>query len=249
MSTMPGPASGLLDPGDFLGPLLRTLAESLDVREIFARIAAEARRIVPHDFLMLALITDDEQRVRLIALSGELPEGVSGAAVPEALRSSMGQSAIVLNDMQMQAGGRTLKGRLRSEDGPERIIEVEVQPLFRELVAVRGFRSFMRASVRLRGGVVGGMVFCSASPDAFPPAEVTRACPIADCVALALAHHSEEARDKLVAHAWPGNVRELRNAIERAVILWGGRPIPSGHLPLGVPPAPVKPAPPAPALD
>jgi hypothetical protein len=33
---------------DFLGPLLRALAETLDVREIFARISAEARRVVPH---------------------------------------------------------------------------------------------------------------------------------------------------------------------------------------------------------
>ena len=220
MSTMPGPASGLSDPGDFLGPLLRTLAESLDVREIFARIAAEARRIVPHDFLMLGLITEDEQRVRLIALSGELPEGVSGAAVPEALRSSMGQSAIVLNDMQMQAGGRTLKGRLRTEDGPGHCVEVEVQPLFRELVAVRGLRSFMRASVRLRGGVVGGMVFCSASPDAFPPAEVARACQIADCVALALAHQrlaeeeqrSAEARER--ASRLEARVRRLTEELE-----------------------------------
>src|SRR5689334_14491771 len=44
---------------DFLAPLLQALAESLDVREIFARISAEARRIVPHDFLMLGLLSED----------------------------------------------------------------------------------------------------------------------------------------------------------------------------------------------
>lgn len=45
------------DPGEFLGRLLRTLAESLDEREIFARISAEARRIVPHDFPILGIMS------------------------------------------------------------------------------------------------------------------------------------------------------------------------------------------------
>lgn len=63
------------EPGEFLGPLLRTLAESLDVREIFARISAEARRIVPHDFLMLGLLSEDRQRVRVVALCGGPPAG------------------------------------------------------------------------------------------------------------------------------------------------------------------------------
>jgi transcriptional regulator with GAF, ATPase, and Fis domain len=45
---------------------------------------------------------------------------------------------------------------------------------------------------------------------------------------------SEDARDRLLAHAWPGNVRELRNAIERAVILCGGGLVTSEHLPIAI---------------
>ncbi|HEY6546455.1 MAG TPA: helix-turn-helix domain-containing protein, partial [Vicinamibacteria bacterium] len=45
---------------------------------------------------------------------------------------------------------------------------------------------------------------------------------------------SEEARERLLAHAWPGNVRELRNAIERAVILCEGGLVTSEHLPIAV---------------
>jgi len=37
--------------------------------------------------------------------------------------------------------------------------------------------------------------------------------------------------DALQEHFWPGNVRELANAMERAVILAGGRPIMPEHLP------------------
>jgi DNA-binding NtrC family response regulator len=33
------------------------------------------------------------------------------------------------------------------------------------------------------------------------------------------------AMDQLMAYAWPGNVRELENALERALILYGKRPL------------------------
>src|SRR5262245_10466431 len=74
------------DSADYLGPLLHALAESLDVREIFARISAEARRIVPHDFLMLGLLSEDHQRVRVIALSGDLGDIPEDTAIPDSLR-------------------------------------------------------------------------------------------------------------------------------------------------------------------
>lgn len=43
-----------------------------------------------------------------------------------------------------------------------RPIEYDAQPLFRELIA-QGLRSFLRVSVRLRGGVLGGLIFCASS--------------------------------------------------------------------------------------
>src|SRR2546425_6925103 len=94
------------DPGcgDVLSPLLRTLAESLDVREIFARISAEACRIVPHDFLILGLLSEDRQRARLIALSGDLSEGTEDLAVPDQLRLGAEADAYLVNDLRMQAG-------------------------------------------------------------------------------------------------------------------------------------------------
>ncbi|BDG10042.1 sigma-54-dependent transcriptional regulator [Anaeromyxobacter paludicola] len=53
---------------------------------------------------------------------------------------------------------------------------------------------------------------------------------------------SPAARAALEAHAWPGNVRELENALERALILSGGRELLPAHLPgqparTGAPPA------------
>jgi transcriptional regulator with GAF, ATPase, and Fis domain len=41
---------------------------------------------------------------------------------------------------------------------------------------------------------------------------------------------AQGALDTLMAYSWPGNVRELENAVERALILSGGRPIEFEHL-------------------
>jgi DNA-binding NtrC family response regulator len=48
-----------------------------------------------------------------------------------------------------------------------------------------------------------------------------------------------EAMERLGAYDWPGNVRELENALERAAVLSGGKPIDLDHLPARVvdPPA------------
>src|SRR5262249_9568320 len=148
----------------------------LDVREIFAQISAEARRIVPHDFLLLGLVTEDRQRVRVTALSGELADSPEEVPFPDALRFVMEQDAFALNEMRATTGGGPFTGWLRRGGGEAREpIEVERQPLFDQLVVVRGFRSFLRATVSLRGGLLGGLIFCSTAPDAFSPDDAARA--------------------------------------------------------------------------
>src|SRR5258706_5165478 len=186
----PQPLESNHDPfsGYFLGPIRRTLAESLDVREIFARISTEACRIVPHDFLILCLLSEDRHRARMIALSGDLPEGLQQeATVPDQL--PVGESdGYVLRDVGMQTGSRSLTiGLLIDGKEPRRTIEIE-QPVLRELVSVRGFRSFLHVPVRLRGGELGSLFFCSTAPDAYASDDVARAHLIAHCVALALSH-------------------------------------------------------------
>jgi transcriptional regulator with GAF, ATPase, and Fis domain len=203
------------DAGALLGPLLRALAESLDVREVFARISAEARRLVPHDFLMLGIRSEDQQRMRLFALSGALPDGTTEAVISAPLRESFDHALIVFNGMSAEPGDRVVRGRLRiGAHGPSGPVELEMQPLYQQLLFVKGMHSFARAVLNLRGGGKGGLVFCSADPEAFPPAEAVHVRTIADCVALALAHQrlaeEERAAAEARAHAARLEVRVAR---------------------------------------
>lgn len=150
------------------------------MREIFERISAEARRIVPHDFLMLGPLSEDRQRVRPIALSGELPECVGDVALAGQLRLAVEKQAFVTHDSKARPDGRTITARICFEGGETfEPIEMEMQPLFRQLL-LRGLRSYLRVPVNLRGGVLGGLIFCSSAPEAYQPADLALARHIAN---------------------------------------------------------------------
>src|SRR2546425_6855213 len=60
---------GATSTEEIFGPLLNVLAQSLDVREVFAQISALARQTVPHDRLVFGLISEDRERYRILAHS------------------------------------------------------------------------------------------------------------------------------------------------------------------------------------
>src|SRR6185295_1039339 len=65
---------------DALDQLLFTLADSLDVRDVFERVSAVARVVLPHDRLLLTSLREDDRSARIEALTGEatpdLPESI-----------------------------------------------------------------------------------------------------------------------------------------------------------------------------
>src|SRR4030095_1142214 len=177
-----------LDTGELLGPILQALAESLDVREIFARISVEARRIIPHEFLLLGLLSDDHERVTVIALSGALEARAAELPIPVSLRSAIEEGTFTMSDVQKVGDGKTIRATMRLAGHDEsRVVEYPTQRLFDHLIE-EGYLSFLRVAVRLRGTLVGGLIFCSRSRDGFSGRDFGRARPIADCVALAISH-------------------------------------------------------------
>src|SRR6266545_98859 len=84
---------------DALDELLPTLAEVLDVRDVFARIGEIAKRVIPHDALGLVLVSDDKQALVPHAITGTglvvLPDRVELPAAIREYLATIGSFEIV----------------------------------------------------------------------------------------------------------------------------------------------------------
>src|SRR5467141_1144715 len=188
------------------GLLLNVLAQSLDVREIFAQISALARQTVPHDRLVFGLISEDRERYRVLAHS---EDESGGAALPEIrLQASR---ALVEEDWAIAHHVRTLPGKSLRLEGTTRTSSRPADEPFEWRPAGlhwAGHESWMRLTVRLRGGVLGFIIFLSRTPDQYTEALVPPARRIADLVALAFAHErlAEEERRRAEAQERAGRL-------------------------------------------
>jgi len=185
-----------------LAALLPTIAEALDIRQVFLGLAAAIQEIVPHDILAFALLTPDRGGVRVQAATHqglrELPE----------YRFSNEQEALDFNwDFLLgydlaPVGEDSLRVRI-SPRGAQQVEEVTVQPGLQwvRFVAQTGVRSTLRTPLRSKGRPLGGVAFFSFRPDAYDAEDGLLASRIADHVALALAHQSLAEDERRIAQA------------------------------------------------
>jgi transcriptional regulator with GAF, ATPase, and Fis domain len=156
-----------------LDELLPTLAGVLDVREVFERVSAIARRVLPHDTMSLPLITEDKNHLLIYAIAGPevFPQQVP---LPEHHRAlaTMPWDHIIHPDIQADP------------------LERETPP------GLAGYRARLVVPIRVQGEFLGGMDFLSHQPNVYTTADVMIARRIADHVALALSHQrlAEESR-------------------------------------------------------
>ena len=156
-----------------LDDLLPTLAGVLDIREVFERISAIARKVLPHDMMSLPLITEDKSSIVLHAITG--PEQFAPVVpIPEHHRWLITSPWDHIIQPDIQA------------DPLERVTPP----------GVAGYRARLLVPIRLQGEFVGAMDFLSWQPDVYTPADVMVGRRIADHVALTLSHQrlSEESR-------------------------------------------------------
>ncbi len=162
---------------DQLETLLATLAESLDVREVFDRMSAAAQPFLPHDAVVLTELDLGARALRLIAISGK----TDNAALPERIDLSDGEldrralDFELLRDLQVEADPSTERNRL---------------------MRASGMRSWLRVPVRLAGETRGSLGFFHRDPARYDGEDVEIACRLADRVALMLSHKllAEEAQ-------------------------------------------------------
>src|SRR3989440_2198570 len=212
-----------------LGPLLNVLAQSLDVREVFARISALARHTVPHDCLLFGLVTEDGEHYRVVAVSEEEPRAalLEKSFAPPSPGLAHEEFAIFRNFRSLPGKAAGLEGLVRTaSSGADERFEWRPGPPW----VAMGYPSWLRLTVRLRGNVLGFLNFLSREPDSYTQADVPPARRIADLVALAFAHERLAEEERRRAEAQERAV-QLEGRVAR---LTAGADAAEGHQAIGM---------------
>jgi len=127
---------------ELLDELLATLVDTGDLPDVFDRVSAIARRVLPHDTLLLIVGLPGRRRAKLYASSGAgataFPDEYE---VPPEIVADPDWDAEVIDDLSAHPVWRHEEGAKR---GYHSCIELAVR-LDRELVGVMAFISFARA--------------------------------------------------------------------------------------------------------
>jgi transcriptional regulator with GAF, ATPase, and Fis domain len=167
-----------------LDDLLGTLSGVLDLREVFDRVSASAKKVLRHDAMAVTTVLEQENRIRVHALSGftDFPPFVD-APLPEP--------------------------ELLTEPWEYRIIDdFAADPRHAQSPTfAAGMRSVLGLPVRVDGRLRFGVNFYSRSVAAFTPDDVLIGKRIANHLALALSHQrlADEARQSAELTARTGN--------------------------------------------
>ena len=185
--------AALLRRLEALAPLLSTIRDALDIREVFGRVSDVTRTVLPHDTMGLAVIDEDGVHARLYAVSSDVD-----FQRPEKL---------VLNDHER----RLVSDRTMSEV----VDDIAVDPTWRERPPYQiGLHAMLRVPVDLGSMLIGGLSVFSRQSGAFTQDDVPVLRRVAEYVALALSHQhlAEEA-------ARAAEARERAQRLERRVEL------------------------------
>lgn len=149
---------------DVATELLPDLLHVLDVRQVFDRLTAVAKEALPHDLLLLRMISEDLSTVTIFASSDR---GTNlGPVVPNPY------PAYVTNAWRFD-----IVDDLRANP-----YETGKPP------ATLGGRGCLRLPIRFDNQVIGGLGFLSFRPNTFTVDDVAIASRLADSVAVALSH-------------------------------------------------------------
>jgi transcriptional regulator with GAF, ATPase, and Fis domain len=162
---------------DQLESALGTLAESLDVRDVFERLSNAIRGILPHDLVYLGGFDESTRSVYTMAVAGEAdidpPSEPFKLTEQEAQRRELDYD--ILRDIPAQLTPTTERNRI---------------------MIATGMRSWLKVPVRLAGEVQGSIGFFHREASRYSVEDVEVARRLADRVALVISHQrlSEEAR-------------------------------------------------------
>jgi transcriptional regulator with GAF, ATPase, and Fis domain len=150
--------------------LLHTMAESLDIRQIFSDVSDVVRGGLPHDLLAMTSWGDDGCSFRVYALAGlEISDPAFWA--PKALsaddRAVLHADPYVIKDLAADVPPDSMRARLLGQ---------------------LGVRSALRLAIPLGSGLFGSLFFLSRQAEAFTDDDVGFGRRVAHHLALALSH-------------------------------------------------------------
>jgi transcriptional regulator with GAF, ATPase, and Fis domain len=174
-----------------LSAIAQAIAASLELKDVFSRVGAACRVLLPYDGMATSLFQPGG-RVRIHAVTGD-------------------PAAANLEDLEVDRSEYSPRTWPPGLSSPLLVgdIEAELDPTFfmdRDMIA-RGYRTMLRVPLQQADKPLGTLVFVSRQPRAFTPEHVRAVSPVAELVVLALEHErmAREGRER----------RRRRDAVER----------------------------------
>ena len=161
--------------------LLRTMADTLDVRQVFTDVSDVATRMVPCDRFTLSF-DDGEGHVSIQAASNDDFPRVGTITVNESGMRALNDPFFIATDLS------------------ERALPIVEPPDLNDRIVAYGYRSLLRVHVRARDERIG-LSFWSKKPGAFSVGDVPMARQVAAHVALAVSHQQLAEAERQVAEA------------------------------------------------
>ena len=161
-----------------LDRLLHTVAEALDIRQIFPEVSDVIRGGLPHDVLALTSWGEDGRSFRVYAMTGaqmDDPAFWAPTILTEEERTLLHRDPYIVHSVEGEIAPGSIRGRI---------------------FARLGARSAMRVPMPLGTGIFGSLLFLSRQTEQFSENDLDFARRVADHLALALSHQrlSEAAR-------------------------------------------------------
>lgn len=146
---------------ELLDEMLVTLIDTGELPEVFDRISAIARKVLPHDTVMLNVMLADDRHARTYAISGADNKPFPGVyAIPEAIVQDKTWDHTISDDLPSDPVWSTQES------------------------AKRGYRSALRVAIRIEGRLVAGLSFLSFAPGKYKESDLLVARRIGDRIAL-----------------------------------------------------------------
>jgi len=153
---------------ELLDELLAAMTDTAELSELFDRVSAVAKKVIPHDAMALPVLLPDGIHARRYASSG-----VDVASIPEVIQVP--------------------PGFIRHPDWEYELIEdaARLPEPHNQKMASMGFRSGLRVPIRIDGKFVAELTFSAREPGVYKHSDILTARRMADRFALCLSRERQ----------------------------------------------------------